>query len=89
MFAFAIFSAWAKVLSLKSGTFTETLVSFSSVYKTIIEFFGMLDPGFGVWSVTRVEFLSPLIFTFVVNPACFNNFSASVTVLFLISGTVA
>lgn len=56
LFAFAIFSAWAKVLSLKSGTFTETLVSFPSVYKTIIEPFGILDPGFGVWSVTRVEF---------------------------------
>lgn len=56
LLALAMFSACESDLPLKSGTFTETLVSFSAEYKTIIDFLGMLEPGFGFWSVINVVF---------------------------------
>ena len=53
----------------------------------IIEFLDKEEPGFGVWSATRMLLESPLTYVLVVNPAFYNIFSASATVLFLTSGT--
>ena len=53
----------------------------------MIEPFRSELPGFGFWSDTKIVFGSPFTYTLVVKPDAFNIFSASATVLFLISGT--
>ena len=54
----------------------------------IIELAANLAPGFGFWSATNVEFASPEETISQSNPASVSTFFASVSVLFLTSGTV-